>query len=99
MHLGAFTSWQSALETRPVNASRGSRTRVFYRPFDAPKGLARVCTQEFRASGPRVIAREIRFVAAPPSSVTRRLPVLFRETREAERRAFTRDRVFEESEM
>lgn len=29
MHLGAFTSWQSAVETRPVNASAASRVRIF----------------------------------------------------------------------
>lgn len=29
VHLGAFAGWQSALESRSVNASRGSHTRVF----------------------------------------------------------------------
>lgn len=29
VHLGAFTGWQSALESRPVNATRGSQTCVF----------------------------------------------------------------------
>lgn len=29
MHLGAFTSWQSAVETRPVNASPASRAPIF----------------------------------------------------------------------
>lgn len=37
VHLGAFTSWQSALETRPVNASPGSRPAFL--PPDAPTGF------------------------------------------------------------
>lgn len=43
MHLGAFAGWQSALESRPVNAIRGSETRVFANLLVAPaEGLAAV---------------------------------------------------------
>lgn len=36
VHLGAFAGWQSALESRPVNATRGSETRVFANLSVAP---------------------------------------------------------------
>jgi len=39
VHLGAFAGWQSALESRPVNATRGSQTRVFANLSVAPRGI------------------------------------------------------------
>lgn len=39
MHLGAFTSWQSAVETRPVNASPASPLHVFLSTFRYTHGV------------------------------------------------------------